>query len=54
MASGRPARLDAKQIERVIKLHKQGIPIREIAKRFETSKTTIQKLLAKEDDAKSA
>lgn len=52
MASGRPARLDAKQIERVIKLHKQGIPLREIARRFETSKTTVQKVLSKEEDLK--
>lgn len=53
MAIGRPARFDAKQVERVKKLHEQGIPIREIARRFEASKTTIQKLLAKEEDAKS-
>lgn len=34
MTTGRPARLDAKQIERIRKLHAQGIPLREIAKAF--------------------
>jgi transposase len=43
----RPERLGVKEVERAAKLHAEGVSIREIARRFEVSKTTLQKVLKK-------